>query len=95
MTSKTLTVIDPQLLSGSGDVTRTALGLSVDGGGLSSFLNGSYDMSLLGSTADGIKKGYVYGMRLVGNENHILNDKSFAKIAPWLSLVILEVLELM
>ena len=81
MTSKTLTVIDPQLLSGSGDVTRTALGLSVDGGDLSSFLSTGYEVSSPVSTADGIKQGYVYGIRMAGNEDHILNDKH------WLSYV--------
>jgi len=32
-------------------------------------------------TADGIKKGYVYGVRIAGDEDHILNDKH------WLSYV--------
>jgi hypothetical protein len=81
MTSKTLTVIDPQLLSGSGDVTRTALGLSVDGGDLSSFLSTGYEVSSPVSIADGIKQGYVYDIRMAGNEDHILNDKH------WLSYV--------
>jgi hypothetical protein len=79
MTSKRLTIADPQLLSGSGDITRDALGLSIDGGIISDLIQ-EYDYSEATEDEDEIKKKYIYNMRLIGSEQ-ILNDKQ------WLSYV--------
>lgn len=78
MTSKTITIADPQLIAGGGDVTRDALGLSI-GSELSEMIQG-YSKSQPEMGMDGIKKIYTYKYRMFGSDA-INTDKE------WLSFI--------
>ena len=78
MTSKTITIADPQLIAGGGDITRDALGLSI--GSEQSKMIEDYTKSDAIETMDGIKKVYTYSYRMVGSDA-VTTDKQ------WLSFV--------
>ena len=75
---KTITVADLQLLSNGGDVTRDALGLSIDGE-QSPVIEGSA-VSPPTTFADGIKTGFEYAFRMFGS-SLVETDKH------WLSFI--------
>ena len=78
MTSKNITVADPQLIVGGGDITRDALGLSI--GSEQSKMIESYAKSDAVESMNGIKKVYTYSYRRVGSDA-VTTDKE------WLSFV--------
>ena len=78
MTSKTITVADPQLIVGGGDITRDALGLSI--GSEQSEMIERYIKSDAVEGMDGIKKVYTYDYRMIGSDA-VTTDKE------WLSFV--------
>ena len=65
-TNKTVRIADTQLISGNGDVTRDALGLSIDGQ-LSEVIE-KFVISPPLSFVDGIKTGFEYSYRMIGSE---------------------------
>lgn len=76
--NKEITIIDPHLISGSGDRMRDALGLSIDGSPDTVFLNlDTFDKTDASSQADGIVNKYTYFYRIRGNGNNLINDKQW------------------
>ena len=74
--NKQITVIDPQLVSGSGDTMRDALGLSIDSSTDTTYLNvTAFTSSAAGSEADGLVNKYTYYYRIFGNSANVINDK--------------------
>ena len=74
--NKQITIIDPQIISGSGDTMRDALGLSINSSPDTFFLATiPFENTASSSEPEGLINKYTYFYRIFGNANRVLNDK--------------------